>query len=428
MKNFQKQILKINNKIKILQNKIKIITSNIKKKYPVKIVDNLNNRVNRLLDKNFNLGHKQFNEITKYNIQLKFKEMNKFIKNNKYDKKNSKLEDKIKNQLDEIMQNNKDILKDNTPKKKVKYSLNITIYRDAKEIDKNKRGYHSFTLSNTHDNEYIIYKKIFNIISDYLPKDLIIDHLYNNVDNGQQFIDNFFKFIKEHLDENDQFFEYLKTYLQGFVINNIETYEQLTATPFKIEDIKFKEDNNYIGIYNKFTKYSINTEAKNFNELIEQEKNNYLKLNFKKNCCFLTAIINKFYNKFEERHTDGKRKFKELTYNYLCTFMNLENKNDNIECSINEALPFFIKNKFSLFIYDIYLNLLYKYEPESKSHYALYLISRGNHLYEINNNIKTLSHTVKHNIEELEAIKSLKVSNTYNIFKNDENEYKNLFN
>ena len=104
--------------------------------------------------------------------------------------------------------------------------------------------------------------------------------------------------------------------------------------------------------------------------------------------------------------------------------MNLENKNDNIECSINDALPFFIKNKFSLFIYDIYLNLLYKYEPESKSHYALYLISRGNHLYEINNNIKTLSHTVKHNIEELEAIKSLKVSNTYNIFKNDENEYK----
>ena len=35
--------------------------------------------------------------------------MNKFIKNNKYDKKNSKLEDKIKNQLDEIMKKSRNL-------------------------------------------------------------------------------------------------------------------------------------------------------------------------------------------------------------------------------------------------------------------------------------------------------------------------------
>jgi hypothetical protein len=75
-------------------------------------------------------------------------------------------------------------------------------------------------------------------------------------------------------------------------------------------------------------------------------------------------------------------------------------------------------------VYDPYLNLLYKFKPES-NHHSLYLLAKDSHLYQMNLNIKSLQQKVEHNQAELENIESIKVSNKYNIIKNDEeNEYK----
>ena len=122
--------------------------------------------------------------------------------------------------------------------------------------------------------------------------------------------------------------------------------------------------------------------------------NDYLKNNLKKNSCFLTAIINKFYNTFDERDSKVFRKFKELTYEWLCNFLGLNCTEDNISCSITQALPFFKKYNISLFVYDPYLNLLYKCKPE-KSHHSLYLLAKDSHLYQMNLNIKSLQQKVE---------------------------------
>jgi hypothetical protein len=74
-------------------------------------------------------------------------------------------------------------------------------------------------------------------------------------------------------------------------------------------------------------------------------------------------------------------------------------------------------------VYDVYLNLIYKYQIEKESHYSLYLIAKGDHLYQMNNNIKSKQQVIKHNPDELEQIMNIKVSSSYNIIKSDEEEY-----
>ena len=73
----------------------------------------------------------------------------------------------------------------------------------------------------------------------------------------------------------------LKNYFNGFIINSIDEREEKEYIPIDIKNQKFKDDAN-IAIYNKYTKYSINEQAKNFKELIEEERNDYLKENFRK--------------------------------------------------------------------------------------------------------------------------------------------------
>jgi hypothetical protein len=73
-----------------------------------------------------------------------------------------------------------------------------------------------------------------------------------------------------------------------------------------------------VGINSKFTKYEINEKAEDFKDLIKIKYNKYLKYNLRRNACFLTSIINKFYDKFSKVKSDGKRVYKDdLTYEYL---------------------------------------------------------------------------------------------------------------
>jgi hypothetical protein len=191
-----------------------------------------------------------------------------------------------------------------------------------------------------------------------------------------------------------------KDYFNGVVITSITSINK--QTKYKKPDflnLKYYTDDDKKGIYCKYTKYEINQEATSLKDLVQIPMNDYLKENFRPNCCLLTCIINHFHRRFESIKSDGKRRYKALNYDSLCELLNLENTSSNIGCSINQAVFFFEKYKLGFFVYDMYMNLIFKYEPENpnntKCYSALRVMCKDDHIYELNNNMKTLQQKVE---------------------------------
>ena len=237
-------------------------------------------------------------------------------------------------------------------KRKFDYFLRIKFYKvgnieeddeenKVDEYDNNKNK--DVELDQSGNIYYNIWKYPLTIKLSQNPTELKINKFYNTNDDGVEFIhDSIDMFIQDKQFEKD-YYQHFKSYISGFIITSISKIDSLSNVNLKpIEKNKYKLDDDNIALYNKFTKYNINDNGTTLKELISMTfSNDYLKNNYRKNCCFLTAIINKFYNRFNTRTKDGIRRHKELTYEFLCTFLKLENKESDIECTIEQAKTFF---------------------------------------------------------------------------------------
>jgi hypothetical protein len=116
--------------------------------------------------------------------------------------------------------------------------------------------------------------------------DLEEDVFYNIVDNSQKVIDDIMDFLENNADETqEQVIKQAKGYTDGIMIKDLDIREEIVHVPVNIENIKFKYDTINTGIYSKYTKYTINADAKNFKSLIEEEvTNDYLKNSKRINC------------------------------------------------------------------------------------------------------------------------------------------------
>jgi len=250
-----------------------------------------------------------------------------------------------------------------------------------------------------------------------------VNQFYNIVDDKTKF-DKLIKVLEkdETVNQNLDSLRLSKS-IDGVTVTSIETVDHEYVEP-KFLDKKYHNDNDNKGLFNRYIEYKINPQATNFKDLIYQEKNEYLKKNFRKNSCLLTAIINKFYKRFEERKSNGKRCYRELTYDYLCEFLKIENKPNNIGCTIREVLPFFERYNLGFFVYSQYMRLIYKYEPEVKSnnrYSVLRIIIKDDHIFELNKNLKSLEQTV--DVSD-DVRPDLNVNDKYNIMSFDDKDVK----
>ena len=187
---------------------------------------------------------------------------------------------------------------------------------------------------------------------------------------------------------------HLLSYIDAVYIYKLKEVKKVKSINVKTEK---KFNNNILNsVYNNYLYYDI----KNNNEY---ENNEYLKHNFKHNSCLLTVIIDTYYNQFNKKKSDGKRMFKnDITYEYLCDLLELEYKDSNIGCTIEESLKFFQKFNLGLKVFDNFCNLIYDYTP-SKMNYnikpsTLYLITINSHVFRLKDDIKSLETLYKKSI------------------------------
>ncbi|HRP37395.1 MAG TPA: cell envelope integrity protein TolA [Candidatus Dojkabacteria bacterium] len=176
-------------------------------------------------------------------------------------------------------------------------------------------------------------------------------------------------------------------------------------------------------LYSQDISYSLNKEAIKFGELFNMHVDSYVLDNFKANSCYINLIISKWHNDFERRKSDGKRMYKELTYDYVCDIIGLANKNQDLGLSIHQSKKFFEKFRFGLDVLDVFDNMLYTYRPEKLnsaiSHQVLRIKVFNNHPYELDQSVKNkIDHIMRPqfvNDNALDTVTSLYVSNKYRL-------------
>lgn len=241
-----------------------------------------------------------------------------------------------------------------------------------------------------------------------------IDRFYNVHDDDVEIIRDFIILISNASEEvNKMLKPIISGDIDGFKISNLVPYNENYQQPDFI-NIEYRDDAENKAIHSKYTKYIANLNANKLKDLINFQYNEYVQKNFRPKCCLLTAIVNKYYNKFNKVKSDGKRAYKELTYDYLCEILEVKNQPNNIGVSIKTVVEKFFK-RFSfagLSVYSPFMKLIYRHDPQDITNsIVLKIMVHGSHVYELNDNTKTIDQIDT----EADERKDLYVSDKYSI-------------
>ncbi len=251
---------------------------------------------------------------------------------------------------------------------------------------------------------------------------------YNDIVNGIEYINSFVNIIKakdESARDTINLIE-VSDKIVGFKLVNVQVQNVQYVPPIQTAK-KVMNDGEKIFINCKYTQYITNLKATSFKDLLQLEFNDYVKKNFRPKSCFLTTIINRCYDRFNRIDSRGKRRNKELTYDYLCEIFEIPNKPCNNALSCDDVKDKFLSkfNFVSLYVYDCYMNLIFKHEATDKDNVSIRVMMVDDHIYELNDNLKSLAQKVDNEDDERNNIV---VSNKYQILKPiEEEKNKELF-
>jgi len=303
-------------------------------------------RLVNLIDSNLNKIEKKalggFYKIAYNSNQDKMNKLLKYIESNKVN--NIKMNIKS---FYEYINKNKNIDNDNEYKNLTNNST-IIIFRKLDENIKNKKNkrhisyngikYIQIRTMNVSTNKAIekyLHKRIFEQYNKDEYKDLI-----KILSVDKTFLE-FYLMITDYCD----CICVLKT--ESIINNNDISGNYIDNI---MNDNNFNDELNRL-VFSKYINYISNINASNFKDLFKNKVINYVKENYKKNSCLINCIIDCFKNSFDQVKRDNKRKYRELTYEYLLHILDIDsNLEDNIGISINRMDKFFDKFRLG---YDI---------------------------------------------------------------------------
>lgn len=177
-------------------------------------------------------------------------------------------------------------------------------------------------------------------------------------------------------------------------------------------------------ICNHYINYDVNINATTFGDLfVERFNTEYVMKNQKPESCFVNCIVDTFHDAFEKKKEDGKRRYKELTYDSLCDILDITERDQNIGLSVKESEPFFEKYKLGLDVLSPVSKMLYSYRPDKLNNKispnVLRILVYNRHIYKMNDNVKEFDQ-IKENM--MDDITNIKVSEHYHIRKKNDEE------
>ena len=159
------------------------------------------------------------------------------------------------------------------------------------------------------------------------------------------------------------------SYLAGLYMMKISDTDS-TNTAFEPKKAKNKDTDKMAAFY-RFTTTEVDLEASTFKQAISNQK-------YAKDECFLNSI----YDFYRENllKADGKRN--AITRESMLKTISKTEQNVKDGLSIEDMLPFFVKHRLVLRVFDKLCKVIFKYDPPSRSHHnkAMYCMISDGHV------------------------------------------------
>jgi len=119
------------------------------------------------------------------------------------------------------------------------------------------------------------------------------------------------------------------------------------------------------------------------------------KSNYNEHECFLNAIVEQY--SCEKGLLDPKKTQNIITRETILELLGRTEEDIKEGLTIDEVLPFFVKYKLKLRVYDLYYNLIHKHDPEvpNFNNKPMYCLTDGNHIYLLDKDLESLAQMTK---------------------------------
>ena len=103
--------------------------------------------------------------------------------------------------------------------------------------------------------------------------------------------------------------------------------------------------------------------------------------------------INTLYDNYEQTLLRTDKKKNLVTREAILEVLGRTEEDIKEGLTIKEVLPFFAKYKLKLRVYDVFYNLIHKYDPEvpNFNHRPFYCVTDGDHIYTLNKDLDSLA-------------------------------------
>ena len=190
-----------------------------------------------------------------------------------------------------------------------------------------------------------------------------------------------------------------ESYLHAMLVMKIT---KVSTNTLEFEPKRQKnKDTNKVGAYYMYSCTPMDLSKDTFKEAIQN-------MNYTKDECF----INTLYDFYRETLLNPDRSRNVVTRQSILETINMTEETVKNGISIEDIVPFFVKHRLQLRVFDQFYHEVFKYDPPVRNHHnkAMYCMMANGHIYTLNHNIKRLEQKQD---SECEDIKPLTTNSDY---------------
>ena len=271
----------------------------------------------------------------------------------------------------------------------------------------------------------------FEVVSLKFPRNLLKTYITNTEEDK----DEWKHILKIMLSDREfkKWYNIVEPYIDAIYIKSVDRIKR-NKNKYNALDESLR-DTEHISLNYRYIETNLNMSVDTFKDAIQN--NNYIK-----NECWINSLYD-FYK--DTLLSENNRK--HITRQTILNDIGFNEENIKNGVSLNQIKPFFKKYKLKLRVFDIFYKMIYKFDPEmyDNNNKPMYCLIKGNHIYTLNYDLKTLQQKYKdeddltiiranpnYPINENRAIHEYKmiesVNDILNILKTTDNDEKQIIN
>ena len=171
-------------------------------------------------------------------------------------------------------------------------------------------------------------------------------------------------------------------YLDGIYVLDWSATSAKRAAPADPKETRKRASGDKVAIQFKYCSTQLDLSKRTFREALRKSSHHVSE-----------PCINTVYDNYEQTLLRTEKKRNLITRETILDVLGRTEEDIKDGLSIEEVLPLFEKYKLKLRVYDVFYNLIHKYDPEvpNLNHRPFYCVTDGDHIYTLNKDLDSLA-------------------------------------